>query len=95
MSKRKRYNKDFRLQAAQLVVHQGYSQAEAASRLGVSSNSIANWIKDLRASGDLVETKETRSESEENRELRKRVRRLEMENEILKKAAAYFAKESI
>jgi transposase len=95
MAKRKRYSKDFRLQAAQLVVHQGYSQAEAARRLGVSSNSIANWIKDLRASGDLVETDETRSESEENRELRKRLRQLEMENEILKKAAAYFAKESM
>jgi transposase-like protein len=60
MAKRNRYNKDFRLQAAQLVVHQGYSQAEAARRLGVYSNSIANWIKDLRASGDLVENGETR-----------------------------------
>ncbi|NQU25820.1 MAG: transposase [Candidatus Nealsonbacteria bacterium] len=38
MAKKKRYSKEFRLQAAELVVRQGYTQAEASRRLGVSSN---------------------------------------------------------
>ena len=59
MAKTKRYNKEFKMQAAELVTRQGFSQAEAARRLGVSSNSIADWIKALRASGDLPKTGES------------------------------------
>ena len=95
MAKKKHYSKEFRLQAAELVVRQGYSQAEAARRLGVSANSIAAWIRDLRKSGDLDEDDGMKREADQCRELRKRVRQLEVENEILKKAAAYFAKESM
>ena len=95
MAKQKRYSKEFRRQAAELVVCQGYSQAEAARRLGVSANSIGAWIRDLRKSGELAEDEETRRKADEARALRKRVRELETENEILKKAAAYFAKESM
>ena len=95
MAKKKRYSKDFRLQAAELVVRQGYTQAEASRRLGVSANSIAAWIRTLRKSGELDEGNVTRQEADQCRELRKRVRQLEVENEILKKAAAYFAKESM
>jgi len=95
MAKQKRYSKEFRRQAAELVVRQGYSQAEAGRRLGVSANSIGNWIRDLRKSGELREDEETRSAAEEQKALREENRRLRMENEILKKAAAYFAKESM
>ena len=95
MAKQKRYSKEFRRQAAELVVCQGYSQAEAGRRLGVSANSIANWIRDLRKSGELREDEQTQAKAAESRALRKRIRELETENEILKKAAAYFAKESM
>jgi len=95
MSKQKRYSKEFKRQAAELVTKQGYSKAEAARRLGVSANSIADWILTLRRSGELDESSGTRREADECRDLRKDNRRLRMENEILKKAAAYFAKESM
>ena len=95
MAKQKRYGKKFKRQAAELVVKQGYSKAEAARRLGVSANSIADWVLTLRKSGELYEDDGTRREADQCRDLRKRVRQLETENEILKKAAAYFAKESM
>lgn len=95
MGKQKRYTKEFKLKATELVVHHGYTRAEAAKRLGVSQWSIGQWIKKFRNSGDLVEDEQTRHETEQVRQLRKQLKRLELENEILKKAAAYFAKESL
>jgi transposase-like protein len=95
MAKGKRYSKEFKRQAAELVVKQGYSQAEAARRLGVSANSLADWIQALRRSGELDEDARTRENAEECRSPREENRRLRLENEILKKAAAYFAKESM
>lgn len=95
MAKRKNYNREFKLRAAELVLKQGYSMAEAARRLGVSGQSIKEWIAAFKKSGELVEGKQVKDDADERRELRKRVRQLELENEILKKAAAYFAKESM
>ncbi len=94
MAKGKRYDKEFRLGAARLVVEQGYSRAEAARRLGVTPASIKTWIAAFRASGDLPPEGQPVPEAEELKRLREENRRLQMENEILKKATAYFAKES-
>jgi transposase len=95
MAKKKRYGKEFRLGAARLVVEQGYTQAKAARRLGVSSWSISRWIDKFRSTGELPPEGRVVAEAEEMKSLRKEVSRLRMENEILKKAAAYFAKESL
>ena len=95
MARQKRYNKEFKLGAARLVVEQGYTLREAAERLGVSAWSVRHWISQFRASGDLPPEDEPQGEAEDMRELRKELIRLRMENEILKKAAAYFAKESL
>jgi transposase len=91
----KRYDKEFRLGAARLVVEQGYSQSEAARRLGVTVTSIKAWIDQLRATGELRPAGEVVPEAEELKALRKENKRLQLEVEILKKAAAYFAKESL
>jgi transposase-like protein len=91
----KRYDKEFRLGAARLVVEQGYSQAEAGRRLGVTPTSVAKWIERFRASGELPPAGQVVPEAEELKALRKENKRLALENEILKKAAAYFAKESL
>jgi transposase-like protein len=95
MAKQRRYDKEFKLAAARLVVEQGYTQAEAAERLGVSAWSISRWIEKYRATGELSPEGEPQPEAEEMKALRKEVKRLRLENEILKKAAAYFAKESL
>lgn len=96
MTKRKQYTKEFKLDAVNLVREQGYGRAEAARRLGINSNMLARWEKELtenndqafRGNGTLT------AEQEEIKQLRATVKRLEMEKEILKKATVFFAKET-
>ncbi len=95
MAKSKRYNKEFKLQAARLVVEHGYTFKEAAQRLGATDWSIRLWVQKFRQSGDLAPQGAAQPEADELRRLRKENKRLQLENEILKKAAAYFAKDSI
>jgi len=94
--KRPNYTKEFKQDAIKLVLEQGYSCHEAASRLGIASSNITRWVRLHR------QKQENQTESglshrdleEENRRLKKENRRLQMEREILKKAAAFFVKES-
>ena len=95
MAMHKHYNKDFKLQAARLVTEQGYSLRDAAERLGVSAWSIRYWIKKFQQTAELPAQNQTRPVADELKELRRENARLRMENDILKKAAAYFAKDSI
>ncbi len=93
MAKAKRYNKEFKLQACKLVVEQGYSLVEASERLGATSWSIRMWIKKFRESGELPRKHEPVETAEELKRLRKELKELQWDNEILKKAAAYFARD--
>ena len=95
MAKGKRYDRDFQLNAARLVVEQGFTVAEVSRKTGASAFSISRWITRLRELGELKVNGHTLAEADELRQLRKRVQQLELENEILKKATAYFAKESL
>lgn len=95
MAKQKRYDREFKLQAARLVVEQGYSYREAAERLGTTEGSVRQWVGKFRTSGELPPAGQIVPEAEELRALRKAYKRLPLENEILKKAAAYFARESL
>ncbi len=95
MKHRKRYTKEFQLRAARLVVEQGYTRREAAERLGTTTWSIQNWIKKYRASGELGEAASPQPVAEDLKELRAENERLRLENEILKKAAAYFATDAV
>jgi transposase-like protein len=95
MGKRKRYNREFQLQACRLVIDQGYSIREASERLGPSTWAIREWIKKYRAKGELPAADHLVPEAEELKRLRKEIKQLQLENEILKKAAAYFAKGSL
>jgi len=95
MAAYRKYSKEFKLQAARLVAEQGYSYKQAAQRLGTTGWSIRNWVQKFRHTGELPSQSETQPKADELRELRKENARLKMENDILKKAAAYFAKESL
>ena len=93
-----RYSKEFREEAVKLVTEEKLSWAEAARRLSIPVSTIGNWMKAYK-DGKLAEVGKTyRPLTEVEMELarlKKEVVTLRMENEILKKAAAYFAKESL
>lgn len=91
----KRYTREFQLRAARLVVEQGYTQREAAERLGTTSWSIRNWIEKYRATGELGGPDSPQPAAEDLQQLRAENERLKLENEILKKAAAYFATDAV
>jgi len=90
-----RYEKDFKLEAAKLVTEHGYSCAEASRRLGIAHHLVGSWIKAFRKSGDLPGIEGPSSVAQDLKALREENAKLRMENEILKKATAYFAKDIV
>ncbi len=96
MATRKSYTKEFKQDAVRLVTEQGYKRTEAARNLGIDRGMLGRWIKEFqedeaeafRGHGKLT------AEQEELRRLLEENRRLKMERDILKKATAFFAKES-
>ncbi len=94
--KRPNYTAELRADAIKLVAEQGYSTSEVGRRLGVSSSNISRWVCQHRQDQeDIGHNGVTRRELEtENRGLKKENKRLRMEREILKKATAFFARES-
>ena len=87
----KQYPKEFKEEAVALVREQGYSVAEAAKSLGIATNMLYKWKEKIEA----LEAGEALGEDErdELKRLRKEVKDLRTEKEILKKATAFFAKE--
>ena len=86
------YNKEFKSDAVKLVVEEGYSAAEAARNLGISKRTLRDWIK--KSQRDVASGEREQEKDLELKRLQEEVRRLRMEREILKKAAAFFAKEN-
>jgi len=93
---RRTYTPEFKAQAVKLVTEQGYSVAEAARSLGVCDNFIRNWKQVLHDKGEHAFPGNGRFSpfEEEVRRLRAENKRLLMERDILKKAAAFFAREA-
>ncbi|MFN0010210.1 MAG: transposase [Phycisphaerales bacterium] len=96
---RKAYTQEFKDQAAGLVVREGRSVKDVAQSLGVDQSSLRHWVRMARAAGmrgvrpDAAVVGAT-DPARRVRDLEAQVRRLEMERDILKKAAAYFARDS-
>lgn len=97
MTKRKKYSKEYKLDAISLVLDQGYTRKEAARSLEINSTMLGRWIKEhqadnngqaFRGNGQLT------PEQEEIRKLKAQVKQLELEKRILKEATVFFAKET-
>jgi transposase len=94
---RRTYTAEFKAEAVKLVTEQGYSIAEAARSLGINDNLIRNWKQALEARGDQAFPGRGNLSpfEDENRRLRAENQRLRAERDILKKAAAFFAREAL
>ena len=95
---RGRYTKEFREEAVKLVTEEKLSLPEAGRRLNIAPSTIMNWVKASKAGklGEVGKTYRPLTEIEiELHRLKKENAELKMERDILKKAAAYFAKESL
>jgi transposase len=89
------FTEEFKAGAVRLVLEEGKSAAEVARNLDLTSSTVRTWVDRARADkGQGKPGALTTEEREELWRLRKQVRQLEMERAILKKAAAFFAKES-
>lgn len=88
------FSKEFKAEAIKMVLEGQKSQNQIAQDLGIAPTTLSTWMRRYRAnSGRGIEGSQVQSEAEiELRKLRQRNRELEEENAILKKAAAYFAK---
>jgi transposase len=93
---RRLYTPEFKAEAVKLVTEQGYSIAEAARSLGINDNLIRNWKQALQDNSEhpLPGRGKLSPFEEENRRLRAENKRLLAERDILKKAAAFFAREA-
>ncbi len=92
---RRKYTQEFKEEAVKLITNQGYSFAEAGRNLGVNPNVLSRWKKEIEGiEGSGLSSSSAVSVQAELKRLRKENKRLRMEREILKKAAAFFAKES-
>ena len=95
IQKRRKYTAEFRKDAVKLVTEQGYKISEAARNLGIHDGVLRRWITSAKA--PLAENSSTKAHSSDQcriRELEKEVKQLKMEREILKKATAFFARDS-
>ena len=88
--KGRRYPPEFRAEAVRLAQTSGKSLRQVALELGISNETLVVWVREARGAGPPLAT----DERAELMELRRRVRILETEREILKKAAAFFASET-
>jgi transposase len=87
------YPDEFRREAVELV-RQGRAVPDVAESLGMSAQSLRNWVRQEQLDRRERDDGLTSAEREELRELRRRVRRLEQERDILKRATALFARET-
>ena len=91
---RRQFTEEFRAGAVRLVVDEGKTVGAVARELDLTPSSLAKWVSQARADRSQGKTGLTSAEREELARLRKEVRILAEEREILKKATAFFAKQN-
>lgn len=94
---RRTFSPEFRLEAAQLVVDQGYTVRAACEAVGVGKSTMEYWVRQLRQErqGETPKASALTSEQQRIQALEKRIRTLETEKEILKKATALLMSDSL
>tara|TARA_R100001244_G_C5153132_1_gene129985 strand:+ start:66 stop:389 length:324 start_codon:yes stop_codon:yes gene_type:complete len=95
--KRATYSAAIKLETAQLVVDQGYTQEDAAKAMGVGKSTVSKWVTQLKQerNGQSPLASPMTPEQIEIRELKKQIQRIELEKDILKKATALLMSDSL
>ena len=94
MGTRRTFSKEFKAETVALVEEQGMKIGRVAKDMGLNWSQVNKWVKQAQADRGERSDMLTTEEKAELRSLRREVRTLKMEREILKKATAFFAKES-
>jgi len=96
MGKRKttKYSEDFKREAVRQTTERGYTVVEVAKRLGVSTKTLYGWRYKYADEREAITGRPDRDSQMEINKLKAELRRMTEERDILKKAAAYFAKQS-
>lgn len=89
---RKKYSKEFKLSAVYLMLSKAYRPKEIFAMLEVDRQTVYRWVKEFKEKGEKAFDDKSILPGDELKRLRKQNADLQMENEILKKATAYFAK---
>jgi transposase-like protein len=91
---RKKYTQEYKDEAVELVVSSGRPIAEIARDLGINEGTLGNWVQTAKKSGKVKEKPLSTDERAELEAAREEIRRLKMERDFLKKAAAWFASQN-
>jgi len=91
---RRKYTQEYKDEAVELVISSGRPMAEIARDLGINEGTLGSWVSRAKASGKVKDKPLAIDERARLKELEDENRRLRMERDFLKKAAAWFAKES-
>lgn len=96
-SKRAQYSAAIRLETAQLVIDQGYTQSEAAKAMNVGKSTVSKWVAQLQVERQGLDPKASPMTPEqiEIRALKREIKRINLEKEILKKATALLMSDSL
>ncbi len=94
---RRTFTPEFKLEAAQLVVEHDYSVRDAAHAMNVGKSTMNRWVRQLKSelNGTAAHPTALTADQRKIKELEKRIRQIEMEKEILKKATALLMSDSV
>ncbi|PGH78291.1 hypothetical protein CN899_28980 [Bacillus thuringiensis] len=93
MGKIKQYEEEFKRQSVKHISTTGKSVAQVARELGISVNTLHGWVKKYKQEPEVLKQRTFRSDNQQTKEMERRIRDLEEENAILKKAMHFFAKD--
>ena len=94
---RRTFTPEFKLECAQLVLEQGYTYKAACEAMGIGKTTLENWVRQLKAekAGKTTNASPLTPEQREIRELKKQIKRIEEEKDILKKATALLMSDAL
>jgi transposase-like protein len=93
--KRRRFTAEYKAEAVKRLEESGQALQQVADELGVHASQLRTWRNEQRAAGSAAALARPKAEAAEPVRLRREVKRLEQENEVLKRAAAVVAREAV